>query len=552
MKTKKRTFKYILLSALCIISSLLFSFNSLAADNEVVIRYVQSLLPQISICAKLPSSNVDNLTVRLGNENLEVTAAEQLDNNCPKRIYVLLDSSTSMRLEYFNATKKAITQFIDDRGHDDTVVLVIFGTGEPQFFENEKAKTALESLQPNKEGTELNEAILSAVKDAQNQEYNKYSYMYAILLTDGAEYSKGSTTDKEISEQFKRQPLALFGLCPDFAENNNMQNLRSISYSSGGTFETYSTKNIYDKLMSLQNEAEDVWILTAKAKSNISSEEKLSIKSNQTTAQISYISQSAIDNTPPKIVKWSYNKDSKDLVLNISEAINNNSVKKENICLLSSNGNKIYPDSIWYDEKETLTLHFNTSIPNGKYTVSAETVTDNSDNRNPLSSLEIDITNSYSKAIIMFAQYWYVFVIIIILISILIVLIIFLKKNKIKNFNDILTLYRNKRIIIKTPSGKKIIIFTEDKNGTVSKTEYTIVGSAIFGRSEYCDIVIDDSKLSRQHFSIGIDGDKMCIQDLGSSNGTYVNGNRIDNIQVLHSGDKIFAGQSVITIEFQE
>lgn len=551
MKTAKRTLKCFLLSAICLISSLFLPFNAMA-DDEVVIRYAQSLLPQISVCAKLPSFDKDDLTVRLGNETLELTSAQQLDNECAKRIYVLLDSSTSMRSEYFSAAKKAISEFIDDRGSEDTIELVTFGTGEPQFYENDNAKSELQTLQPNKEGTELNEAILSVIKDAQNQDFEKYSYMYAILITDGAEYSKGSATDKEINEQFKRQPLALFGLCPDFATKNDMQNLRTLSYGSGGTFETYNTKNISDRLTSLQNEAQDVWILNAKSKSNISSEENLSVKANQTTAQVSYISQSAADNTSPKIVKWSYNKDSKDLVLNISEALNAGSIGKESIYLQNSNGNKIFPDSVGYDEKETLTLHFNTAVPNGKYTISSETITDNSDKRNPLASEKIEITNSYPKGIIWLAQYWFVPLIIIILLCILIVLIIFLKKNKLKNFNDILTFYRNKRIVIKAPSGKNITIFIENKNGTISKTEYTVVGSAIFGRSENCDVVIDDLKLSRQHFSIGIDGDKMCIQDLGSTNGTYVNGSRVNNIQLLHSGDKIFAGQSVITIEFQE
>ncbi len=52
-------------------------------------------------------------------------------------------------------------------------------------------------------------------------------------------------------------------------------------------------------------------------------------------------------------------------------------------------------------------------------------------------------------------------------------------------------------------------------------------GSTIIGRTIGCDIIIDDSSMSRTHAVITITGDKLTIKDLGSSNGTSVDKKRI-------------------------
>ena len=53
------------------------------------------------------------------------------------------------------------------------------------------------------------------------------------------------------------------------------------------------------------------------------------------------------------------------------------------------------------------------------------------------------------------------------------------------------------------------------------------------GRGSDCDIHEDNPVVSRRHATVFPDGDAWYIRDLGSSNGTYVNGNRIDQIQLV-------------------
>ncbi|HXV61299.1 MAG TPA: FHA domain-containing protein [Vicinamibacteria bacterium] len=56
-------------------------------------------------------------------------------------------------------------------------------------------------------------------------------------------------------------------------------------------------------------------------------------------------------------------------------------------------------------------------------------------------------------------------------------------------------------------------------------------GYVTIGRSG-CDILLDDAEISRRHACIEIDGDGATLEDLGSTNGTYVGDERIDRVSL--------------------
>lgn len=68
-------------------------------------------------------------------------------------------------------------------------------------------------------------------------------------------------------------------------------------------------------------------------------------------------------------------------------------------------------------------------------------------------------------------------------------------------------------------------------------------GQTIVGRGEKCEIQIHDPSISRRHFCITKQDDKYFLQDMGSSNGTLVNGKRT-LWQELQEGDYIVCGSS--------
>ncbi len=74
---------------------------------------------------------------------------------------------------------------------------------------------------------------------------------------------------------------------------------------------------------------------------------------------------------------------------------------------------------------------------------------------------------------------------------------------------------------------------------------------ATLGRSRQCEVVIDDANVSRQHAEIRPRGGSWVLTDLGSTNGSSLNGRRIVGPEVLKPGDEIELGTSVVTFELE-
>lgn len=73
----------------------------------------------------------------------------------------------------------------------------------------------------------------------------------------------------------------------------------------------------------------------------------------------------------------------------------------------------------------------------------------------------------------------------------------------------------------------------------------------VIGRdsSQDSDIIISSPAVSRRHARIFQDGDTYYLQDLGSSNGTYLNGKRLDEVpRPLKTGDRVGLGRSIVLV----
>ena len=71
-------------------------------------------------------------------------------------------------------------------------------------------------------------------------------------------------------------------------------------------------------------------------------------------------------------------------------------------------------------------------------------------------------------------------------------------------------------------------------------------GVNVVGRGLGCECRIASSRVSREHARIVLDGRRALLADLGSKNGTHVQGRRVDGPTVLADGDVILLGQEAI------
>ncbi len=80
---------------------------------------------------------------------------------------------------------------------------------------------------------------------------------------------------------------------------------------------------------------------------------------------------------------------------------------------------------------------------------------------------------------------------------------------------------------------------TQGKSFDLTKNEVTI------GRDTANDIVINDPEISRKHARLVLQGNGYVLEDLGSTNGTYVDGQRLMGPYVLRPGDTILLGENI-------
>lgn len=88
----------------------------------------------------------------------------------------------------------------------------------------------------------------------------------------------------------------------------------------------------------------------------------------------------------------------------------------------------------------------------------------------------------------------------------------------------------------------QLVVITADRN---VGARYLLGEEIDIGRSSGSSVVIDDTYASQQHARIYLSKGAYCVEDLGSTNGTYLNGRKITYPIELRVGDRIKIGKTV-------
>jgi hypothetical protein len=96
-----------------------------------------------------------------------------------------------------------------------------------------------------------------------------------------------------------------------------------------------------------------------------------------------------------------------------------------------------------------------------------------------------------------------------------------------------------------TDMGAPALVAVGARNETAVR--HALTDEAVIGREG--DIVLADEQVSRRHAVIRVASNRVEIEDLGSANGTEVNGRRITEATVLAHGDKVVLGETELTVD---
>ncbi|MEE9279745.1 MAG: FHA domain-containing protein [Myxococcota bacterium] len=100
-----------------------------------------------------------------------------------------------------------------------------------------------------------------------------------------------------------------------------------------------------------------------------------------------------------------------------------------------------------------------------------------------------------------------------------------------------------------TPSSVRAVVHVE--NGFYQGLAWPLERSTtVIGRGSNADLVLNEATISRAHALIGYDGDRIFVQDLGSTNGTLVNG-RKEERKYLDDSDELMMGRLVLRIAIE-
>ena len=77
--------------------------------------------------------------------------------------------------------------------------------------------------------------------------------------------------------------------------------------------------------------------------------------------------------------------------------------------------------------------------------------------------------------------------------------------------------------------------------------EYEIGPGAVLGRGDQAEIRLEDPYASGRHARLSVQGGRVILEDLGSTNGTFLNEEEVAGPQPLHQGDRLRIGDSEFT-----
>lgn len=93
--------------------------------------------------------------------------------------------------------------------------------------------------------------------------------------------------------------------------------------------------------------------------------------------------------------------------------------------------------------------------------------------------------------------------------------------------------------------GTKVVMVRSDSQ---AGRDFTVTDATVLGRSEEADVVLDDPYASEFHLRLVASEDGLTLHDLGSTNGTYLNGRRVTAPTELRRGDAVQVGKTVMEI----
>lgn len=488
--------------------------------------------------------------------------------------YVLLDISGSIPRSYFASIKEGILNLQNNLGEKDRLILCTFGEEVNLAADGNQTAQDMEAilaqLSNRDQETLLFEGI-DRVAALTEQTRGICRRQVLLVISDGEDFAVGKKMSQEALSTLKDKGLPAYALCIQDTAKENINSFGEFARTSGGQLVTFKADEGSAVLTNLSAKLWQDLCVEYRAASNVVSnkEENFSFQ----FADDRVLSRAVMN------VHWIPDNEAPYLIS--GEAIGRQQIRlvfSEPMTGLAGaanyavtlDGREVGVTGVAYDkEDETkITLTLAEAVENGTYKITGANLTDASMEKNPLEgSLLVEITGVEPEEVIDADEgpnyMGIIFLLLLAVVILIIVIAVVSKKKKEKalpeqesggeNGNSVVNLQDtgfNSHIVMNSGAKRMLSVVVSAKGKTPQTTTWELGSSLIVGRASICDIVVDDLELSRQHFCLESDNGNVFITDLGSTNGTSVNGIGIAGKRRLNPGDMVEAGSMKFTIRW--
>ena len=488
--------------------------------------------------------------------------------------YVLLDISGSIPKTYFASIKEGILNLQNSLGEKDRLILCTFGEEVNLAADGNQTAQDMEEilaqLSNRDQETLLFEGI-DRVAALTEQTRGICRRQVLLVISDGEDFAVGKKMSQEALSTLKDKGLPAYALCIRDTAKENINSFGEFARTSGGQLVTFKADEGSAVLTNLSAKLWQDLCVEYRAASNVVSnkEENFSFQ----FADDRVLSRAVMN------VHWIPDNEAPYLIS--GEAIGRQQIRlvfSEPMTGLAGaanyavtlDGREVGVTGVAYDkEDETkITLTLAEAVENGTYKITGANLTDASMEKNPLEgSLLVEITGVEPEEVIDADEgpnyMGIIFLLLLAVVILIIVIAVVSKKKKEKalpeqesggeNGNSVVNLQDtgfNSHIVMNSGAKRMLSVVVSAKGKTPQTTTWELGSSLIVGRASICDIVVDDLELSRQHFCLESDNGNVFITDLGSTNGTSVNGIGIAGKRRLNPGDMVEAGSMKFTIRW--
>lgn len=549
--------------ALAISAAAVSAFAQGGTDGLTVlgIEQVRAEMPQVRVYVREgdPAAEPE---AYLDGQALAYTGTQPLSENGTSYL-VMLDVSGSIRPDYFVCAKEQILALAQGLGAKDKITLIAFGDTvrmeTSDCRDAAKLEQVLDGLQARDQNTSLYEAFRQCLKYADSTGQNERQIV--LVISDGLQDtgSVGVTKD-EILEMLTQANLPVYAFCVDSADAQSQEELGSFARATGGSFAAFSPADAGSVWQGWKNDLNKTQIFCFETDTNdvdgkvhtLLLKMQAGAQEESCTHQVRFTSWAA-DTTPPEVTGFTYDAEKNVLRLEFSEPVLG--ADKLSAYQLSRKGKAQEIKSVTADGNRSVQLMLPEHLPAGTYTLNISGVCDDSMEKNPLSGGPLTFRKAFTwKDALPFA----LGALAVAAVCAAAVILSRRKKQeqplppqKVEYQVQHVDAAPHMTVASPAPGMNQANLTVEIASGVQAgqKLEFSIQNSAIWGRSrEMCDVSFDDRRISKQHCALEVQNGNLLLTDLGSQNGTYVNGIRIQQNHPIHPGDVIRMGDTMLRV----